>query len=97
MSPTNLLGTPCKHCGHIDEVTHWNPPGNLALVDAEILVKIPAGTQTFSASGDEMCYFGVDTVVSAKRTHYLRDKHGNMEYLLDDGSLYTGKLYWTHP
>lgn len=37
--------TPCPHCGHAEENTHWNPPGTLALVDSELLIKIPAGTR----------------------------------------------------
>lgn len=36
--------TPCLHCGHVEENTHWNPPGTLALVDSELLIKVPAGT-----------------------------------------------------
>ena len=89
--------TPCPHCGHVEELTHWNPPGTLPLVDSDILIKIPAGTQTYWADGTECAYYCVDTVERVHRSEYLRNKDGDMTYRLPKGEYITGKYMWTHP
>jgi len=91
-----VLGERCQHCGHVEEMTHWNPPGNLAPVGAWMYIKLPAGEQCHDESG---CGVGItqsDAVVIAFRTRHLSEREGNMEYRLLDGSTVFGKFWWTH-
>ena len=89
--------TPCPHCGLVKESTHWNEPGALAIVDSEIMIRLPAGTVVkyeWQPDGELL----MDEAVKAIRTEWLRDKNGDMTYkLVECGGIVVGKFYWTHP
>ena len=87
----------CPQCGHVKDDLHWNPPSTLALVDSDILIRVPAGTREHDEEDELTGIYLSDTVLHARRTHYLRDKQGDMKYRLINGNYLTGKFHWTHP
>lgn len=87
--------TPCSHCGHVEEATHWNDPGKLAPVSTWMYVKVPAGTTGTTERGTSL-FFLQDTVVIAFRTRHLSEREGLMEYKTLKGDTLIGKFSWTH-
>lgn len=91
-----VLGECCPHCGHVEEMTHWNPPGNLAPVGAWMYVKIPKGTVLEYPDIADWVTTSTDITAIAFRPRHLREREGKMEYQLLNGSKVFGKLRWTH-
>ncbi|QBJ04547.1 hypothetical protein HOV23_gp026 [Pseudomonas phage Lana] len=85
----------CPCCGHVEEATHWNPPGSLAPVSTWMYIKVPAGTTGTTEVGTSL-FFLKDTVVIACRTRHLSDREGLMEYKTLKGDTLIGKFSWTH-
>ena len=92
MSLESILGKRCDHCGHVAEVTHWNPAGNLPPVGSPLIIRIPAGDYGPS--------FIVQKEIALRviRTGHISNKEGAMIYqCLATGMTLQGRFEWTHP